>query len=172
MSDFLRNLRGKIGHDLIIMPAASVALFDQQQRILLIRLSDTGRWAIPGGGVEPGEVPADAAIREMWEESGIVVELVRVLGVFGGPYSIVDYPNGDRTAYVATIFLGRQIGGRPQPRDGEATEVKYFTKAEALSPDLPRAPTSQAALPGVFHAFETNSVYFAPPTFSPPESVE
>lgn len=170
ISEFLRRIREKVGHDLLILPAAAVALFDAEDRVLLVRLSDTGRWALPGGSIEPGELPANAAVREMWEESGIIVELVRVLGVFGGPGAQIEYPNGDRTAYVATIWQGRQTGGRPEPRDGEATEVRYFSKAEVLGDEVPLAPTTANALPGVFAAYANpnGDAHFVPADYHPP----
>src|SRR5262245_21041746 len=107
MSDYMRRLRAKIGTDLLQLPSVTVLARDAQGRVLLVRHSETGRWVIPGGAVEPHEVPADTAIREMWEETGLRVELTRVLGVYGGPEFHVTYGNGDEVSFVVTVFEGR-----------------------------------------------------------------
>jgi 8-oxo-dGTP pyrophosphatase MutT (NUDIX family) len=49
-------------------------------------------------GVDPDETPSDAVVREVWEETGLYIAPVRLLGVYGGPSCLVTYPNGERTA--------------------------------------------------------------------------
>ena len=58
---------------------------------------------------------ADAAVRAMWEESGLWVRLTRLIGVFGGPEFVVRYRNGHRTSYVATVFEAALIEGSMRP---------------------------------------------------------
>ena len=127
---FLVELRKKIGHDLIVMPAASVTLFDETGRILLAMHADRNIWVLPGGIIEPGESPADAAVREVWEETGLLIELTSVFGVFGGMDFVVTYANGDRVAYVATIFRGKITGGKMQSDGDEITELRFFSRDE------------------------------------------
>ena len=128
--DFLLHLRKKIGHDLILMPSASVSLFDETGRILLAKHADRNVWVLPGGIVEPGESPADAAVRETWEETGLIVELTSVFGVFGGMDFVITYSNGDRAAYVVTVFRGKIIGGKMQSDGGEISELRFFSAEE------------------------------------------
>jgi 8-oxo-dGTP pyrophosphatase MutT (NUDIX family) len=71
MSEYLRRLRDKIGNELLVMPAVAVMVVDADRRLLLVRDAGTGLWATPGGAVDPDESPADAAVREMWEETGL-----------------------------------------------------------------------------------------------------
>src|SRR5215475_317708 len=120
MSGYMRQLRRKVGNDLLLLPSAAVALHDNERRLLLCLHSDRNIWVMPGGLIEPGEHPADAAVREAWEETGLVVEITGILGVYGGPELVIDYPNGDRAAYVGTIFRGRVTSGTLRP-DGEET---------------------------------------------------
>lgn len=58
------------------------AIFDQQGRILLIQRSDCGLWAMPGGAADVGESAAEGAAREAWEETGLRVRPIRLLGVY------------------------------------------------------------------------------------------
>ncbi|MEL5990982.1 NUDIX hydrolase [Microbacterium phosphatis] len=63
--------------------AAYCVIVDEQDRVLLTRWIE-GRvpaWSLPGGGLEPGEDPAAAAVREVWEESGYKVRLEGLLGI-------------------------------------------------------------------------------------------
>ncbi|MCY0908566.1 MAG: NUDIX domain-containing protein, partial [Sulfobacillus thermotolerans] len=54
----------------------------KQRELLLIRRRDSHQWALPGGAVEIGETPSEAVIREVVEETGIVMQADYVVGVF------------------------------------------------------------------------------------------
>lgn len=130
ISPYVRRLREKIGDDLLLLPSTSVLPRDDAGRLLLVRLVDTGNWATIGGAVEPDEDPRDGAVREAEEEAGISVELGDILGVFGGPDYRVIYPNGDRSAYVVTVFDATLRGGVPRPDGDETSEVGWFLPGE------------------------------------------
>ncbi len=161
ISEYLKNLRKKIGTDLVLTPAAGCAIFDNQDRLLMIRLSENGRWGIPGGAVDPGESPARAAVREVYEETGLIVELLRVLGVFGGEDMVLEYTNGDRVAYVSSIFEARHVAGKLRAVDGEADVFQYYPRKDALQLDL--VPTARHVLPFIFEARETGRTLFDSP---------
>lgn len=59
-------------------------VFDARGDMLLVRRKDNAHWAIPGGIAEIGQTPAEAALRELWEEAGLRGEVRRLLGVFDG----------------------------------------------------------------------------------------
>jgi ADP-ribose pyrophosphatase YjhB (NUDIX family) len=132
MSPYVRALRERIGTTVLEIPTASVIAFDAQRRVLLVRHAEGGDWTTPGGMIEPYETPADAAVREMWEETGLHVALERVVGVFGGPACASTYANGDRMAWVSTVFAARVLRGTPRPDGEETLDVRWFT-AEALA---------------------------------------
>jgi 8-oxo-dGTP pyrophosphatase MutT (NUDIX family) len=130
ISEYLRQLRQKIGHDLLLLPSAAVAIHDDQMRLLLCLHADRSMWVAPGGLIEPGEQPADAAVRETWEETGLLVEITGILGVYGGQDLVIEYANGDQAAYVGTVFRGRVIGGELRPDGHEILDAAYYSRAE------------------------------------------
>jgi ADP-ribose pyrophosphatase YjhB (NUDIX family) len=133
MSGYMEQLRKKVGHDLLLLPSASVAVHNNRGELLLCLHADKDIWVVPGGLIEPGEHPAEAAVRETLEETGLSVEITGLLGVLGGPDLIVDYPNGDQAAYIATVFRGRVTGGTLRPDGSEVLDVRYFTRDELAS---------------------------------------
>jgi 8-oxo-dGTP pyrophosphatase MutT (NUDIX family) len=130
MSDYLRSLRSKVGHELLLLPSVTMIVHDDEGRILLVRNSDVNRWLPPGGTIEPDESPKEAAVREMQEETGLLIEPVRIIGVYGGPEYRVAYPNGDLASYVMTVFECKVVSGEMRPDHLESLDVRYFSEAE------------------------------------------
>jgi ADP-ribose pyrophosphatase YjhB (NUDIX family) len=130
MSPYLRSIRARIGNDLIVLPSVAAMVLDERRRVLLVRDAYSGDWSSPGGAVDPDENPADAAVREAFEETGYEVELIRVLGVYGGPGYRLTYANGDVVSYVSIAFEARVTGGRARPDGEETSEVGWFTEDE------------------------------------------
>lgn len=128
--DFIQALRSKIGTDLLQVPTASVMVHDDQGRLLLVQDKKSGLWAQPSGIIDPHELPSDAAVREVWEEAGVFVELTQILGVFAGEHFSGVYPNGDQLSVVATVFAGRVISGAPRGDDEETSDARFFLPGE------------------------------------------
>ena len=124
VSDYVRQLRDRIGHDLLLLPGASAMIFDEAGRVLLQRRSDTGNWFVIGGAIDPGESPASAAVREAREETGLEVVTTRLSGVYTSPE--VVYPNGDRCIYVTMAFRCSIIGGELRLDGDESLELDWF----------------------------------------------
>src|SRR4051794_30777619 len=85
ISAYLKSVREKVGHDLLTMTAVSISILNAEGRLLFGRDAEMGFWPLPGGGVDRNEQPADAAVRECFEETGLLVRLDALIGVFGGP---------------------------------------------------------------------------------------
>ena len=135
ISEYLRNLRTRIGHEMVFMPGVVGIIFDEAGQVLLQHSKDGGWW-LPGGGIDPGEEPAEAVIREVWEETGLHVVPEQIVAVRTEP--VMQYPNGDQVMYLSITFRCRAIGGEAHVHDEESLEVRYFPPG-AL-PDLdPRA---------------------------------
>ena len=125
---YVAALRAKIGHDPLLVLGASAIAWDEAGRVLLIRRSDNGRWALPGGIMEPGEWIADCVVREVREETGVEVEPVRLVGIYSDPargHIVLD--NGDELYVVIIAFECRVVGGTPRPDGDESLEVAYFS---------------------------------------------
>ncbi len=166
ISDYLRQLRAKVGHDLLLVPSVTIITRDNLGRVLLVKHSDKQIWVAPGGSIEPNEAPADAAVREMWEETGLLVQPVKILGVYGGPPFEVVYQNGDRVSYVMTVFECLPVEGRMHPDGNETLEVRYFSEADLATIDL--AAWARIVLPDIYRAKEGAQAAFQPSTWRPP----
>jgi ADP-ribose pyrophosphatase YjhB (NUDIX family) len=164
MSEYVRELRAKIGTTVLEVPSVSILTFDGRQRVLLVRHVEGNDWTTPGGMVEPYETPADAAVREMWEETGLHVTLTHIVGVFGGEICSGTYSNGDRISWVSTVFAATPAGGTMKPDGEETLEVRYFTRDECAAlrckPHIPLMLDAGYADRGHAH--------FQPPTWHPP----
>jgi ADP-ribose pyrophosphatase YjhB (NUDIX family) len=147
-SGIVRKLRAAVGHALLQLPSVSALTFDGDGRLLLIHNTDDGRWAVPGGCVEPNESPEEAVKREMREETGLDVEPGRLVGVFGGPGFRVRYPNGDETSYVTAAFDCVVTGGTLRPDGEEAQDVRFVTWDEIDRSSSLRSPLSCSTLSG------------------------
>lgn len=99
---------------------AFAIIFDEQGRVLLGRRRDFDMWNLPGGGVESGELPTEAAIRETREETGLEVTTERLVGVYGK----VDNPDE-----LVFAFVCRVTGGQLSITD-EADACRYFAVAD------------------------------------------
>jgi 8-oxo-dGTP diphosphatase len=132
-SSYIHAIRAKVGPDLLLMPGVAAVIVDPAGRVLLQRRSDDGKWGLPGGGIEPGEEPADALVREIREETSLEIVPERIVGVYSGPDFLIRYANGDRTMIVSITFACRPIAGEPRVNDEESLEVRYFPP-DALPP--------------------------------------
>lgn len=164
MADYLQGLRAKVGHELLLTTSVTIVVYDEAHRVLTIKHAEGDVWVLPGGGVEPFESLADAAVREMWEETGLHVEPVRLLGVYGGPEFQITYRNGDQVSYQMMAFEAQVMGGALRV-DGEETKaVAYLSQAELAERPLPS--WMRTVLPDLFP--RPTATRFQPPTWQPP----
>jgi 8-oxo-dGTP pyrophosphatase MutT (NUDIX family) len=127
---YVRDLRQQVGHSLLLMPAVAAVVRDPDGRLLLQRRADTRIWELPGGVVAPGEPPAMALVREVWQETGLVVRPRRIVAVLGGASEFRTlYPNGDVVEHTVILFTADLVRGE-LVAGGEATEARFLDDAE------------------------------------------
>lgn len=129
--DFIRELRAGIGHELLFLPGVTAIVFDDEGRVLLGRRADTGRWAVIGGIPEPGEQPAETAVREVYEETAVRCAPERVVLV--ETREPIQYDNGDVCQFMDVTLRCRAVGGQARVNDEESLEVGWFAP-DALPP--------------------------------------
>jgi 8-oxo-dGTP pyrophosphatase MutT (NUDIX family) len=134
MSEYVQSIRDRVGNDFLLLPGVTAVIRDRE-RFLLARHAHSGLWSLIGGGVEPGEEPADALVREVLEETGADVRVNGIIGVYGGEPMMVEYPNGDRVGYV-TVAYDCELLTPAAPDMEELFELEWFER-EAIS-ELPR----------------------------------
>jgi len=125
-SGYVARIREKVGTDLLMLHAVSVFVFDARGHFLLAQQQGSENWLTVGGAVEVDETPADAAVREFWEEAGALVRPTRVLGVFGGPDFRVTYANGDQVSYTTVSFEAELLSGAPRPDGAELKTLAWI----------------------------------------------
>jgi 8-oxo-dGTP pyrophosphatase MutT (NUDIX family) len=156
ISQYLSRIRSKVGNDLLVLPSVTALVWNTDRQLLCLQQEEGGPWTLPGGIVDPEEAPAQALVREVWEETGVKIRPDRIVGVFGSTEGFRrTYANQDQVEFVDVVFECHAVGGRLECRDGEAVTVRYFEVSEIAA--LPIAyPVNLATLIGssgepIFH---------------------
>lgn len=102
------------------MLVANAAVF-RGKRILLIRRSDNGRWALPGGMTEIGETWAETAQRELFEEAGVRGIATKLLAIFDR-----TAPNSEQHLFIAVFLVNVPDDEEPKYDGAETTDVGFF----------------------------------------------
>ena len=134
------------GHRIFYDPKLAVAtVLEHADHIVLLRRAQKdaahGRWIMPGGHVDRGEVVPEAAVREVREETGLKMDLKGLLGV----YSYPDNP------IVLCVYWGISKGGTPKG-NGEALELGFFTAQDLPWQNLGYQSTTDALKDYLNHA--------------------
>lgn len=142
---YLWRLRQTVGHELVLMPGAMVALQRDDQRVLLTKRADDGSWCLPAGAAERGGSFARTAIEELAEETGVQVDpsdLIPFGCLSEAEAHTIRYPNGDVTHCFALLFLARAWQGDPRPDCEESTEADFYDLG--VPPEPLHPPTAHA----------------------------
>lgn len=135
-----------------IQTGASIIVEDSQGRILMQQRSDDGNWSYPGGRIEIDETVEDAARREVFEECGLEVGEMTLLGVFSGTELDHVYPDGNEVWGIDIVYVSRDYRGTLRSADGEAKKMGFYPIAQ-----LPR-PLSPMNLPQIKAYLKTRGV--------------
>lgn len=145
MSEYYQELRGKVGSSLLMMPSVAAIIRNEEQEILCIRKPGETLWGLPAGAIEPGENPSRALRREVYEETGLMVNPVRIIGIFGGEKFRCQHNNGDQVEYLVIVFECVIVKGILRGIDGEVEELKFFKEIPELAIPYPKEIFQQDA---------------------------
>jgi 8-oxo-dGTP pyrophosphatase MutT (NUDIX family) len=113
------------------VPSVNVVVANDAGEVLLIRRSDNGNWALPGGAIDLGESAIQAAVRETREETGITCRVTGLAGIYTDPRHIILYTsNGEARQEFSIVLTASPVSGEPTTSD-ETTEVRWVSR-EAL----------------------------------------
>lgn len=135
--EFIVELRRHIGQaPLWLIGITAVVIRDHQ--VLLVQRSDNRAWTLVTGIVEPGENPADGAVREVLEETGVHAVARRLAWVH--VTRPVVHANGDQAQYLDHVFRMDWTGGEPFAADDESLQAGWFDLSELtdVSADMTR----------------------------------
>lgn len=116
-------------------PSASVLVRDAEGRVLLLRRPDNDLWTIPTGSVKRNETVPQAAVRECREETGVVVEIIGLVGVFSDPRHIVEYADGEVRQPINICLHALHVSGEPKVTE-EAAAVEWVPPADIGDYDI------------------------------------
>ena len=118
-----------------IQPAARAAIFDECGRILLIRRGDNKQWALPAGGMEPGESVTECMAREVWEETGLTVETSVAFAIYSEPRFTA--PTRPEAQLLTVAYRVDGWSGDLNRITDETDDARWFTVDELrYLPDL------------------------------------
>lgn len=102
--------------------AADIVIIETGKVLLVKREAEPFRamWVIPGGRIEENETIEECAVREAKEETGLEVELKKLIGIYSNPLR-------DPRKTIAVAYLAKVIGGKLTPQPGEVSELKWFS---------------------------------------------
>lgn len=123
--EYYKYLRQYVGHRPIILPGSVVIILNEQNEVLLQKRND-GYWGLPGGLMDLGESFEEVAKREVFEETGLVVENLLLLNVFSGSKYYLKVPNGDELYSVTAVYYTKDASGDIKIDFSELEFIQYF----------------------------------------------
>jgi 8-oxo-dGTP pyrophosphatase MutT (NUDIX family) len=112
-----------------VVPSASAIVTDEHGRILLVKRRDNTLWALPGGGHDIGESIEQTAVREVKEETGLDVEVTRLVGIYTNPAHVVAFTDGEVRQQFSLCFTTKLRGGE-LAIDHESTDIAWTQPAD------------------------------------------
>jgi 8-oxo-dGTP pyrophosphatase MutT (NUDIX family) len=107
-----------------IVVAATAFVQDDAGRILMINKTDNGTWALPGGAQEIGETLTEAAERETLEETGYVVRVTGIIGIYSDPRHVIAYDDGEVRQEFSISLRASMVSGSART-SSESSDVRW-----------------------------------------------
>lgn len=126
----------RIAKNAPILVGSSAQIFDPtREKILLTKRGDNGRWCLPGGQLDSGESVSETCAREVLEETGLVVEVGRLIAIYSSPDMVLQYDE-DHQYQVISFHFEVAVTGGELGLSNETTDVGYFTAEEIKNMDV------------------------------------
>ena len=109
--NYIKSLRQHIGTNPIIAPGSAIIVLNENNELLLQLRSDTNDWGLPGGGMEIGDSFEETACKELYEETGLIAEELKLLGLASGKELYYKFPHGDEIYNATAIFKATAVTG-------------------------------------------------------------
>lgn len=108
-----------------VVPSVTAAIRNERGDVLLIHKVDNDFWALPGGGHDAGESITDTVVREIKEETGLDIEVVRLIGLYTDPRHVMAYDDGEVRQQFSMCFEVRWVSGQPKEDGSETKAVRW-----------------------------------------------
>lgn len=119
-----------------ILVGSSAQIWDPSgEKILLIKREDNGRWCLPGGQLDSGESVSETCVREVLEETGLEVEVEKLISVYSSPDMLLVYDDEHQYQVISFHFSVSVIRGKLR-LSNETTDIGYFTLDEINNMDV------------------------------------
>ncbi len=107
-----------------IVPSATAIVLNEAGELLMVHKTDNNLWALPGGGMDPGESISQTVVRETKEETGMDVEVTGVVGIYTNPGHVIAYDDGEVRQQMSICFTTNLLGGEIAT-SSETSEVEF-----------------------------------------------
>ena len=123
---YIMDLRKIVGHRPLIMTSACAIIMNEKNQILLQKRTDNGLWSYPGGSLELHETFEEACVREVKEETGLILESLQLFKILSGDEMHYIYPNGDEVYIAEALFVTNRFHGEMKIQESEVSEQHFF----------------------------------------------
>lgn len=123
--EYFKYLRQYVGQRPVILPGSVVIILNKQNEILLQKRHN-GKWGLPGGLMDMGESFDEVAKREVFEETGLVVENLNLLNVYAGSKYFLKVSNGDELYSATAVYYTKDVSGHMKIDYSESMDMKYY----------------------------------------------
>ena len=128
-AEWLRSVGSGVAGYVTPKVAVGAVVGDEQGRLLLIQRSDSGSWLYPTGWADVGYSPAEVAVKEVLEETGIHCEVIRPLAIIDGLRA-----GYSRIPLYSIVFHCRAVGGELSPHPHECQDAGWFAQDALPTP--------------------------------------
>lgn len=134
---YIMDLRKIVGHRPLLMPSSGVLLFNEKGQLLMQKRRDNGLWSCPAGSMDLGESFEETAIREVFEETGLLCKKLEFFTLESGEKMHYIYPNQDEIYSIEAVFICTDYEGEMKVQEDEVLEQNFFDLSELPEPISP-----------------------------------